>query len=120
MCGKFLLKNIMFTRRNVYFCKIKFWRKIVLIFYEQLIVNVTVRMFLIFQRFFVFTFRTLFKKSPKINGKDIDLYLLYVVVTAHGGWIKVSHFFYQTEMFLIKCVICVEAFNHLVCLIMLR
>jgi len=35
-------------------------------------------------------FRTLFKKSPKINGKDIDLYLLYVVVTAHGGWIKVS------------------------------
>lgn len=37
--------------------------------------------------------RTLFKKSPKINGKDIDLYLLYVVVTAHGGWIKVSVFF---------------------------
>ncbi|XP_018352043.1 PREDICTED: AT-rich interactive domain-containing protein 2 isoform X7 [Trachymyrmex septentrionalis] len=34
--------------------------------------------------------RTLFKKSPKINGKDIDLYLLYVVVTAHGGWIKVN------------------------------
>ncbi|XP_019890081.1 AT-rich interactive domain-containing protein 2 isoform X2 [Ooceraea biroi] len=33
---------------------------------------------------------TLFKKSPKINGKDIDLYLLYVVVTAHGGWIKVN------------------------------
>ncbi|EFN85726.1 AT-rich interactive domain-containing protein 2 [Harpegnathos saltator] len=31
---------------------------------------------------------TLFKKSPRINGKDIDLYLLYVVVTAHGGWIK--------------------------------
>ncbi|KYN02709.1 AT-rich interactive domain-containing protein 2 [Cyphomyrmex costatus] len=31
---------------------------------------------------------TLFKKTPKINGKDIDLYLLYVVVTAHGGWIK--------------------------------
>ena len=35
-------------------------------------------------------FRTPFKKNPKINGKDIDLYLLYVVVTAHGGWIKVS------------------------------
>ncbi|XP_020300898.1 AT-rich interactive domain-containing protein 2 isoform X8 [Pseudomyrmex gracilis] len=33
---------------------------------------------------------TLFKKFPKINGKDIDLYLLYVVVTAHGGWIKVN------------------------------
>ncbi|XP_011695103.1 PREDICTED: AT-rich interactive domain-containing protein 2 isoform X5 [Wasmannia auropunctata] len=33
---------------------------------------------------------TLFKKTPKINGKDIDLYLLYVVVTAHGGWIKVN------------------------------
>lgn len=37
-------------------------------------------------------FRTPFKKSPKVNGKDIDLYLLYVVVTAHGGWIKVSRF----------------------------
>ncbi|XP_033349462.1 AT-rich interactive domain-containing protein 2 isoform X3 [Bombus vosnesenskii] len=33
---------------------------------------------------------TPFKKNPKINGKDIDLYLLYVVVTAHGGWIKVN------------------------------
>ncbi|XP_076646460.1 brahma associated protein 170kD isoform X1 [Halictus rubicundus] len=33
---------------------------------------------------------TSFKKCPKINGKDIDLYLLYVVVTAHGGWIKVN------------------------------
>ncbi|KAF3428966.1 hypothetical protein E2986_10960 [Frieseomelitta varia] len=33
---------------------------------------------------------TPFKKNPKINGKDIDLYLLYVVVTAHGGWIKSS------------------------------
>ncbi|XP_076748649.1 brahma associated protein 170kD isoform X2 [Xylocopa sonorina] len=33
---------------------------------------------------------TSFKKNPKINGKDIDLYLLYVVVTAHGGWIKVN------------------------------
>ncbi|XP_076249375.1 brahma associated protein 170kD isoform X2 [Calliopsis andreniformis] len=33
---------------------------------------------------------TPFKKCPKINGKDIDLYLLYVVVTAHGGWIRVN------------------------------
>ncbi|KAF0759138.1 Uncharacterized protein FWK35_00016071 [Aphis craccivora] len=28
--------------------------------------------------------------SPKIDGKDIDLYLLYVLVTAQGGWVKVS------------------------------
>lgn len=33
---------------------------------------------------------TPFKKTPKVNGKDIDLYLLYVVVTAHGGWIRVN------------------------------
>lgn len=31
---------------------------------------------------------TPFRKSPKISGKEIDLYLLYVVVTARGGWIK--------------------------------
>ncbi|KAK0094669.1 hypothetical protein PV326_010342 [Microctonus aethiopoides] len=31
---------------------------------------------------------TSFKKSPRISGNDIDLYLLYVLVTAHGGWIK--------------------------------
>ncbi|XP_060878635.1 AT-rich interactive domain-containing protein 2 isoform X2 [Metopolophium dirhodum] len=28
--------------------------------------------------------------SPKIDGKDIDLYLLYVLVTAQGGWVKVN------------------------------
>ncbi|XP_015111564.1 AT-rich interactive domain-containing protein 2 isoform X2 [Diachasma alloeum] len=33
---------------------------------------------------------TSFKKSPKISGNEIDLYLLYVLVTAHGGWIKVN------------------------------
>ncbi|XP_066590877.1 AT-rich interactive domain-containing protein 2 isoform X3 [Prorops nasuta] len=33
---------------------------------------------------------TPFKKAPKISGKEIDLYLLYVVVTAHGGWIRVN------------------------------
>ncbi|XP_063979254.1 AT-rich interactive domain-containing protein 2 isoform X6 [Diachasmimorpha longicaudata] len=33
---------------------------------------------------------TSFKKSPKISGHEIDLYLLYVLVTAHGGWIKVN------------------------------
>ncbi|XP_034948454.1 AT-rich interactive domain-containing protein 2 isoform X2 [Chelonus insularis] len=33
---------------------------------------------------------TSFKKCPKISGNDIDLYLLYVLVTAHGGWIKVN------------------------------
>ncbi|XP_011297070.1 AT-rich interactive domain-containing protein 2 isoform X5 [Fopius arisanus] len=33
---------------------------------------------------------TSFKKAPKISGNEIDLYLLYVLVTAHGGWIKVN------------------------------
>ncbi|XP_033217810.1 AT-rich interactive domain-containing protein 2 isoform X2 [Belonocnema kinseyi] len=33
---------------------------------------------------------TAFKKYPKISGKEVDLYLLYVLVTAHGGWIKVN------------------------------
>ncbi|XP_044020286.1 uncharacterized protein LOC122860511 isoform X2 [Aphidius gifuensis] len=33
---------------------------------------------------------TSFKKAPKISGQNIDLYLLYVLVTAHGGWIKVN------------------------------
>nr|CAD7264071.1 unnamed protein product [Timema shepardi] len=31
---------------------------------------------------------TPFRKIPKINGHEIDLYLLYVLVTAHGGWVK--------------------------------
>ncbi|XP_044582230.1 AT-rich interactive domain-containing protein 2 isoform X2 [Cotesia glomerata] len=31
-----------------------------------------------------------FKKYPKISGNEIDLYLLYLLVTAHGGWIKVN------------------------------
>ncbi|XP_066999631.2 AT-rich interactive domain-containing protein 2 isoform X4 [Anabrus simplex] len=33
---------------------------------------------------------TPFRKVPKINGHEIDLYLLYVLVTAHGGWVKVN------------------------------
>ncbi|XP_012267900.2 AT-rich interactive domain-containing protein 2 isoform X3 [Athalia rosae] len=33
---------------------------------------------------------TPFRRPPKISGKEIDLYLLYVLVTAHGGWIKVN------------------------------
>ncbi|XP_051155622.1 AT-rich interactive domain-containing protein 2 isoform X2 [Leptopilina boulardi] len=33
---------------------------------------------------------TAFKRYPKISGKEVDLYLLYVLVTAHGGWIKVN------------------------------
>ncbi|XP_037778058.1 AT-rich interactive domain-containing protein 2-like isoform X4 [Penaeus monodon] len=32
---------------------------------------------------------TPFKRLPRINGKGVDLYLLYVVVTARGGWQKV-------------------------------
>ncbi|XP_023289924.1 AT-rich interactive domain-containing protein 2 [Orussus abietinus] len=33
---------------------------------------------------------TPFRKPPKVGGKEVDLYLLYVLVTAHGGWIKVN------------------------------
>ncbi|XP_040569596.1 SWI/SNF nucleosome remodeling complex component [Lepeophtheirus salmonis] len=33
---------------------------------------------------------TPFKRIPNINGKEIDLYHLYWVVTAHGGWEKVN------------------------------
>ncbi|XP_021925466.1 AT-rich interactive domain-containing protein 2 isoform X9 [Zootermopsis nevadensis] len=33
---------------------------------------------------------TPFRKVPQINGREIDLYLLYVLVTAHGGWVKVN------------------------------
>lgn len=42
--------------------------------------------------FLFLAFRTPFRKVPKINGREIDLYLLYVLVTAHGGWVKVSFF----------------------------
>ncbi len=34
-------------------------------------------------------FRTSFKHIPKLNGKELDLYLLYWLVTAQGGWEKV-------------------------------
>jgi hypothetical protein len=37
---------------------------------------------------FVF-FRTSFKHIPKLNGVEIDLFLLYWLVTAQGGWEKV-------------------------------
>ncbi|CAL8120253.1 unnamed protein product [Orchesella dallaii] len=28
--------------------------------------------------------------DPKINGKEVDLYLLYQIVTSHGGWEKIN------------------------------
>ena len=40
-----------------------------------------------------FHFRTSFKLAPSINGKEIDLYLLYWLVTAQGGWERVSDVF---------------------------
>ena len=40
-----------------------------------------------------FYFRTSFKLTPSINGKEIDLYLLYWLVTAQGGWERVRDFF---------------------------
>ncbi|XP_031341065.1 uncharacterized protein LOC116169178 [Photinus pyralis] len=33
---------------------------------------------------------TPFRRAPTINGHEIDLYLLYCLVTEEGGWIKVS------------------------------
>jgi AT-rich interactive domain-containing protein 2 len=33
---------------------------------------------------------TPFKNTPTIDGKDVDLYLLYWLVTAKGGWEKVN------------------------------
>ena len=36
-------------------------------------------------------FRTSFKQVPSINGKEVDLYLLYWLVTAQGGWEKVGN-----------------------------
>ena len=41
----------------------------------------------------IFYFRTSFKLAPSINGKEIDLYLLYWLVTAQGGWERVRDFF---------------------------
>ena len=38
-------------------------------------------------------FRTSFKQVPSINGKEVDLYLLYWLVTAQGGWEKVGKYF---------------------------
>ncbi|KAF5308291.1 hypothetical protein FQR65_LT06284 [Abscondita terminalis] len=33
---------------------------------------------------------TPFRRAPTINGHEIDLYLLYSLVTSQGGWIKVN------------------------------
>ncbi|XP_014218963.1 AT-rich interactive domain-containing protein 2 isoform X2 [Copidosoma floridanum] len=33
---------------------------------------------------------TSFKKNPKVNGRNVDLYKLYTLVTSRGGWIQVN------------------------------
>ncbi|CAH1968878.1 unnamed protein product [Acanthoscelides obtectus] len=33
---------------------------------------------------------TPYKRPPSIGGKEVDLYLLYSLVTSHGGWLKVN------------------------------
>ncbi|XP_049826034.1 AT-rich interactive domain-containing protein 2 isoform X3 [Aethina tumida] len=33
---------------------------------------------------------TPFRRCPNLGGREVDLYLLYTLVTAHGGWIKVN------------------------------
>lgn len=51
--------------------------------------------FLALQPFKVFTFvtfRTPTRRQPTINGKELDLYLLYQLVTSKGGWVKVRLF----------------------------
>lgn len=59
------------------------------------------------ERIYIFCYRTPSRALPKINGKEIDLYLLYVLVTAQGGWVKVSLFhlvmssFYLTSIKLV-------------------
>ncbi|XP_037087884.1 AT-rich interactive domain-containing protein 2-like [Pollicipes pollicipes] len=35
---------------------------------------------------------TAFHRTPKIGGRDVDLYLLYVLVTTRGGWEKVNDY----------------------------
>ena len=40
----------------------------------------------------LYYFRTSFRHLPSLNGKEIDLYLLYWLVTAQGGWEKVNNF----------------------------
>ena len=37
-----------------------------------------------------FYFRSPFKTTPAVDGVEIDLYLLYWLVTVQGGWEKVS------------------------------
>lgn len=37
--------------------------------------------------------RTPFARFPKISGKEVDLYKLYVEVTSRGGWLKVQQQF---------------------------
>jgi hypothetical protein len=34
--------------------------------------------------------RTPFRRPPILAGKEVDLYLLYTLVTGQGGWIKVG------------------------------
>ena len=34
--------------------------------------------------------RTPYRNVPLIGGEEVDLYKLYWLVTAHGGWEKVS------------------------------
>ncbi len=41
----------------------------------------------------VFCFSTPFRHTPVIDGREIDLYKLYWVVTAQGGFEKVSKCF---------------------------
>lgn len=40
------------------------------------------------------SFRTSFNKLPRLHGHEVDLYLLYSLVTSRGGWEKVTFVFF--------------------------
>ncbi|VEN41269.1 unnamed protein product [Callosobruchus maculatus] len=42
---------------------------------------------------------TPYKRSPTIGGREVDLYLLYTLVTSHGGWLKVNFENIWSEIF---------------------
>lgn len=42
--------------------------------------------------FHVNSFRTSYSKLPRLHGHEVDLYLLYSLVTSRGGWERVNFF----------------------------
>lgn len=57
----------------------------------------------------VYVCRTPFRRCPTLGGQEIDLYLLYTLVTAQGGWMKVSVFNFY--LFILKSTTTVNIFQ---------